>query len=112
MTSPPEILGLLGDPLRWQLVGELGRSDRRVSELVDLVGRPQNVVSYHLAELRRAGVVSARRSSADGRDVYYRADLLRCRDLIGTVGGSLHPALSLAPTPPAEGRTRPRRRRP
>ena len=63
-TQPPEILGLLGDPLRWQLVGELGRSDRRVGELVQLVGKPQNLVSYHLAELRRGGVVSARRSSA------------------------------------------------
>jgi protein-tyrosine-phosphatase/DNA-binding transcriptional ArsR family regulator len=99
-TQPPEILGLLGDPLRWQLVVELGRSDRRVGELVQLVGKPQNLVSYHLAELRRAGIVSARRSSADGRDVYYRADLFRCRDLLGDAGVSLHPALSLAPTPP------------
>src|SRR5438552_4943517 len=99
-TQPPEILGLLSDPLRWQLVGELGRSDRRVGELVQLAGKPQNVVSYHLAELRRAGIVSARRSSADGRDVYYRADLFRCRDLLGEAGRSLHPGLSLAATPP------------
>ncbi len=98
--QPPDILRLLSDPLRWQLVGELGRSDRRVGELVGLVGKPQNVVSYHLAELRRAGVVSARRSSADGRDVYYRADLFRCQDLLGDAGRSLHPALALAPAPP------------
>ena len=110
MGSPPEILGLLTDPVRWQLVGELGRSDRRVGELVQLVGRPQNLVSYHLAELRQAGIVSARRSSADGRDVYYRADLFRCRDLLGDAGRALHPALSLAPTPPDDGG--PRRRRP
>ena len=90
---PPEILGLLSDPLRWQLVVELGRSDRRVGELVQLVGKPQNLVSYHLAELRRAGIVTARRSSADGRDVYYRADLFRCRDLLGDAGRSLHPGL-------------------
>src|SRR5918992_1725156 len=98
-TQPPEILGLLSDPLRWQLVGELGRSDRRVGELVQLVGKPQNLVSYHLAELRRAGIVSSRRSSADGRDVYYRADLFRWRDLLGEAGLSLHPALSASPTP-------------
>jgi protein-tyrosine-phosphatase len=108
-TQPPAILGLLSDPLRWQLVGELGRSDRRVGELVELVGKPQNLVSYHLAELRHAGIVSARRSSADGRDVYYRADLFRCRDLLGDAGVSLHPALSLAPTP---GNAAPRRGRP
>jgi len=109
--QPPEILGLLSDPLRWHLVVELGRSDRRVGELVQLVGKPQNVVSYHLAELRSAGIVSARRSSADGRDVYYRADLLRCRDLLGDAGHALHPGLSLAPTPPeaaVPGRSRPR----
>jgi ArsR family transcriptional regulator, arsenate/arsenite/antimonite-responsive transcriptional repressor / arsenate reductase (thioredoxin) len=100
-TQPPEILGLLSDPLRWMLVGELGRSDRRVGELVELVGKPQNLVSYHLAELRHAGIVSARRSSADGRDVYYRADLVRCRDLLGEAGPSLHPGVSLAPTPEA-----------
>src|SRR3954470_24504714 len=110
MTSPPEILGLLGDPLRWQLVGELGRSDRRVSELVELVGKPQNVVSYHLAELRRAGVVSARRSSADARGVYYPADLPPCRDPLAEAGPSLHAGLLLAPTPPVD--TLPRRVRP
>ena len=96
-SKPPEILGLLSDPLRWRLVGELGRSDRRVGELVQLVGKPQNVVSYHLAELRQAGIVSARRSSADGRDVYYRADLFRCRDLLGQAGLALHPGVALAP---------------
>jgi protein-tyrosine-phosphatase len=108
--TPPEILGLLGDPLRWQIVVELGRGDRRVGELVQLVGKPQNLVSYHLAELRRAGIVSARRSSADGRDVYYTADLFRCRDLLGEAGFALHPALSLAPTPPDD--REPRRARP
>jgi protein-tyrosine-phosphatase len=109
-TTPPEILGLLSDPLRWQLVVELGRSDRRVGELVQLVGKPQNLVSYHLAELRRAGIVSARRSSADGRDVYYRADLFRCRDLLGEAGLALHPGLSLAPAPLDD--VEPRRARP
>ena len=110
-TLPPEILGLLGDPLRWQLILELGRSDRRVGELVRLVGKPQNLVSYHLAELRRAGIVTARRSSADGRDVYYRADLVRCRDLLAEAGRLLHPGISLAPTPPTDLERRPARSR-
>jgi protein-tyrosine-phosphatase len=100
----------LSDPLRWQLMVELGRSDRRVGELVQLVDKPQNLVSYHLAELRHAGLVAARRSSADGRDMYYRADLLRCRDLLGEAGLSLHPALSLGTAEPAA--TAPRRSRP
>ena len=104
----PEIIEVLNNPLRWQLVGELGRSDRRVGELAHLIGRPQNLVSYHLGELRRAGIVNARRSPADGRDVYYRADMFLCRDLLSEAGLSLHPGLSLAPTPP-DG-IRPRRR--
>jgi ArsR family transcriptional regulator, arsenate/arsenite/antimonite-responsive transcriptional repressor / arsenate reductase (thioredoxin) len=93
----PEILGLLSEPLRWQLIGELGRSDRRVGELVELVGKSQNLVSYHLGELRKAGVVHGRRSSADGRDIYYRADLMHCRDLLSDAGLSLHPGLNLVP---------------
>src|SRR3954467_7202602 len=109
-TPPPEILGVLSEPLRWQLVIELGRSDRRVGELVELVGKPQNLVSYHLGALRRAGIVSARRSSADGRDVYYRADLLQCRDLLGEAGLALHAGLSVRPIAPDT--TGPRRRRP
>src|SRR3954469_8792229 len=109
--DPPRVLGLLGDPLRWQLLGELGQGDRRVGELVHLVGKPQNLVSYHLSELRRAGIVTARRSSADGRDVYYRADLFRCRDQLGQAGLGLHPGLSLAPSPTADtGARRPRPR--
>jgi len=93
---PPPILSLLADPHRWRLFGELAHSDRRVGELTDLLGAPQNLVSYHLRELRDAGLVAARRSSADRRDVYYRAELQRCRDLLAAAGGALHPALALA----------------
>jgi protein-tyrosine-phosphatase/DNA-binding transcriptional ArsR family regulator len=100
--QPPEVLGLLADPLRWQLVSELGRSDRRVGELVELVDKPQNLVSYHLSELKNAGLVRARRSSADGRDVYYAADLFYFRDLLRDAGRALHPGLSLAPSLPPE----------
>jgi ArsR family transcriptional regulator, arsenate/arsenite/antimonite-responsive transcriptional repressor / arsenate reductase (thioredoxin) len=95
--SPPAFLQLMADPHRWQLLGELAHSDRRVGELTALVGSPQNLVSYHLAELRHAGLVRARRSSADGRDTYYRADLHRCRELLRDAGAALHPGLALAP---------------
>ena len=36
---------------------------------------PQNLVSYHLRQLRAGGLVRARRSSSDGRDTYYSLDL-------------------------------------
>ena len=95
---PPGVFELLSDAVRWQIITELGSSDRRVGELVALLGKPQNVVSYHLAELRAAGVATARRSSADGRDVYYRIDLKRCTELLADAGGSLHPGVTLTPS--------------
>jgi ArsR family transcriptional regulator, arsenate/arsenite/antimonite-responsive transcriptional repressor / arsenate reductase (thioredoxin) len=98
-------LQLLAHPLRWRLLTELARSDRRVGELRAAVGVPQNLVSYHLGRLRNAGLVSARRSSADQRDTYYRAELGRCGDVLASSGAALHPALRLAP-PPARPVTR------
>ena len=96
-SRPPAILSLLADERRWSLLRELARSDRRVGELTELLELPQNLVSYHLGELRKVGLVSGRRSSADGRDVYYRAHLVRCRDLIAVSGAALHPGLDLEP---------------
>jgi ArsR family transcriptional regulator, arsenate/arsenite/antimonite-responsive transcriptional repressor / arsenate reductase (thioredoxin) len=90
-------LRLAGEPVRWQLLRELARSDRHVQELADLVGRPQNLVSYHLGKLRVAGLVSARRSSADGRDAYYRIELDRFGELLAATGQAVHPGLRLAP---------------
>jgi protein-tyrosine-phosphatase/DNA-binding transcriptional ArsR family regulator len=100
--APPGFLRLAGHALRWQLLAELARSDRMVHELTDLVGQPQNLVSYHLGKLRAAHLVSARRSSADRRDAYYTVDLTRVGQLLAATGAALHPALRLTP-PPAHG---------
>jgi protein-tyrosine-phosphatase/DNA-binding transcriptional ArsR family regulator len=93
--DPPAFLQLAGHPVRWRLLGELARSDRVVSELTELVGEPQNLVSYHLAKLREGRLVSARRSAADRRDTYYGLDLARVGDLLSGTGGALHPGLRL-----------------
>ncbi|AIG75411.1 Hypothetical protein AJAP_12650 [Amycolatopsis japonica] len=92
--DPPPFVRLASDPLRWRLLRELSHGDRRVRELVDLVGQPQNLVSYHLRKLRAAELVTARRSSFDGRDTYYHLDLGQCADALAETGSSLHPALS------------------
>ena len=94
-----EFLQLAGHRLRWRLLRELARSDRRVNELTGLLGEPQNLVSYHLGKLRTGRMVSARRSSADGRDWYYTADLPRFAGLLAVTGRSLHPGLLLEPGP-------------
>jgi protein-tyrosine-phosphatase/DNA-binding transcriptional ArsR family regulator len=107
--APTEFLQLAGHPLRWRLLAELGRSDRRVHELTGLVGEPQNLVSYHLGKLRDGRLVSARRSAADGRDTYYGLDLARVGGLLAAAGKAIHPGLRLSQAPrpqtPRRGRT-------
>jgi protein-tyrosine-phosphatase/DNA-binding transcriptional ArsR family regulator len=94
--SPPRFLQLSGHPLRWRLLSELARSDRRVGELCELAGQRQSLVSYHLRQLRDGGLVAARRSLADGRDTYYVLDLARCGELLVSAGAALHPGLASA----------------
>jgi ArsR family transcriptional regulator, arsenate/arsenite/antimonite-responsive transcriptional repressor / arsenate reductase (thioredoxin) len=91
--NPPDVLKLLAHDLRWKLVTTLARSDHRVHELVRLVGEPMNLVSYHLKQLRDQQLVTERRSSADGRDVYYSLDLDLLRSRYFATGAALHPAL-------------------
>lgn len=93
VSVPPTILALLADTVRWQLLATLARSDYRVHDLAGLIGKPMNLVSYHLRQLRRAKLVSERRSDADSRDVYYSVDLDRMRQLYHEAGEALHPAL-------------------
>jgi len=102
--APQAFLQLVGHPLRWRLLSDLARSDRTVHELTGLVGQPQNLVSYHLAKLRDAHLVSARRSSADRRDAYYTVDLARLGEMLSTTGEALHPGLRLTPPPPSWAR--------
>ena len=73
-----------------------------VHELTGLVDEPQNLVSYHLGKLRDAGLVSARRSSADRRDAYYTVDLARIGGLLSATGGALHPRLRLTTPSPGD----------
>lgn len=95
MTLPaPSFLKLLAHELRWSLLEALARSDRRVQELVELVGEPANLVSYHLRRLRDQALVKERRSAADGRDVYYSVDIERLRGLYFATGETLHPGLA------------------
>lgn len=104
--APPPFARLAGHPLRWLLLRELARSDLRVRELAMLAGQPQNLVSYHLAQLRGGGLAGARRSSFDGRDTYYHLDLARCAQSLTAAGAALHPGLRLDPAPagPVTGR--------
>jgi protein-tyrosine-phosphatase len=100
--QPLDFLKLLAHDLRWKLLNALAWSDYRVQELVELLKEPMNLVSYHLGRLRARALVRERRSSADGREVYYSLDLGRLRHLYFAAGTQLHPALG----EPSEARDR------
>lgn len=114
--GPPEVIRLVAHPVRWRLLRALAHSDRPVRELVELVGEPQSLVSYHLRELRSQGLVTSRRSTADRRDSYYAVDLTRCGDLLAGSVAALHPGLApsglvpsgRAPSPARRASTTPR----
>ena len=63
-----DIIKLLGHPVRLKIVEVLERGEASVSEIREAVRLPQAIVSQHLARLRGANVVAARR---DGVHVLY-----------------------------------------
>lgn len=100
IVSPaPSVLKLMAHDLRWALLQQLTQSDYRVAELVAQVKQPLNLVSYHLRQLRQAGLVHERRSSADERSFYYSVDLQRLHMLYVEASSSLHPSLGGALPP-------------
>ena len=46
-----------------------------MQDLVEQLSLPQNLVSYHLRQLREGQLVTERRSAADERAIFYRLDL-------------------------------------
>jgi DNA-binding transcriptional ArsR family regulator len=64
-----EVLKTLASPRRLQILHELARGPIEVGRLAETIGATQPNVSQHLAVLRIAGVVEAKR---DGREVRYQ----------------------------------------
>lgn len=78
-------LRALGHPERLLIALWLAGGTRSVRELEQVTGMSQSLVSYHLRELREAGIVTA---LAEGRSNRYRlccADLDDLASLIGTL---------------------------
>lgn len=89
----PALLKLLAHDIRWNLLALLSRSDYSGQEMMRLLKQPQNLLSYHLRQLHTHGLVSERRSSADGRDIYYSLNLDLLHSSYVAAAASLHPAL-------------------
>src|SRR6185503_18137797 len=68
MTSTINLLRILADPTRLRLLLLLEQEELSVAELQQILGMGQSRISSHLAQLKRAGVVDARRA---GKNVYY-----------------------------------------
>jgi len=90
----PDVLKLVSHDVRWNLLQLLARSDYCVQELVARLHLPQNLVSYHLKQLRQGQFVTERRSSADERSIYYALDVERFQKLYLAAGATLHPAVT------------------
>lgn len=93
-SQPPSFLKLLAHDIRWKILVLLGRSDYHVQEIVRQLEQPQNLVSYHLRRLHDHNLVTERRSTADGRDIYYSLDINMLRTLYFAAADSLNPALN------------------
>src|SRR5436309_7713986 len=70
MTSTINLLRLLADPTRLRLLLLLEQEELSVAELQQILNMGQSRISSHLAQLKRAGVVTDRRA---GKNVYYGA---------------------------------------
>ncbi len=57
--SLDDILSAIGDINRWRILVELSKGEPLpVAELSRRIGRPANVLSKHIAQLREAGIVT------------------------------------------------------
>jgi ArsR family transcriptional regulator len=64
-----QLFQALGDETRLRLLNLMGDREVCVCYFVEILGAPQPKISRHLAYLRNAGIVSARR---EGKWVHYR----------------------------------------
>jgi ArsR family transcriptional regulator len=66
-----EALRFLSDGNRLRILRVLARRESCVCELIEQLGQPQPLISYHLRRLREAGLVRSRRQA---QWVYYSID--------------------------------------
>jgi len=69
-----QFLRALADPTRLRLLHLMSEQEICVCYFIDVIGAPQPKISRHLAYLRRAGLVAARR---EGKWMHYRLTVPR-----------------------------------
>lgn len=100
-----EKLKVYAQPQRLMILGCLLGGERTVAAIGEATGIGQPALSQQLAELRRAGLVSARRQA---RDVWYALADAGVASCVGTMeavfGGDGETVARPAPTAPAQER--------
>lgn len=69
-----QLFRALADPTRLRLINLMSEQEICVCYFIEVIGAPQPKISRHLAYLRRAGIVAARR---DGKWMHYRLTIPR-----------------------------------
>ncbi len=88
-----DALKFLGDKNRLRILSTLARAETCVCDLIDQLGLPQPLVSYHLRKLRDAGLVRGRRRA---QWIYYSLDPEAWERLVAPLAG-LFPVGDLPP---------------
>ena len=75
-----ELFKVLSDPTRLLIFMYLAkRGEASVKEIAEALGRPENLVSYHISAVKRLGIIGFRKV---GKNVYYRLVDVRLKKLI------------------------------
>ena len=79
MKELAQYIKILGDASRLSIIKAIGSESRSVTEIINLTGLSQTLVSFHLRTLRDAGVVSTRK---DGPFIFYNISNLALLDIL------------------------------
>lgn len=77
-----DVLRAISNESRLLVLCQLGRGEKSVGELNDLVGLSQSALSQHLAKLRDEGLVATRRVS---QTIFYRVADTRVTELVSAL---------------------------
>ena len=84
-------LKLMADPTRRRIFLALMKGETCNCEMAGLLDLPQNLISHHLRQLRRAGLIRARRDEVDQRWIYYTIDRAALQTIHQQLGAMLDP---------------------
>lgn len=87
-----DFLRLMADPTRRRIFLELMKGETCNCEMAGLLSLPQNLISHHLRQLRRAGLLRARRDEHDQRWIYYSIDRAALARVQGELTSLFDPA--------------------